>query len=79
LSLKAILVSLYYFLKLSVQSLGILVHASIRRRRAKAAFQKTLVRNGLPLAAAQELSRVYPNPIRDVLRLMSLRRGSAFK
>lgn len=74
-SLKAILVSLYYFFKLSLQSLSILVHASIRRRQAKTAFQKTLVRNGLPLATAQELSRAYPNPIRDVLRLMSLRRG----
>jgi hypothetical protein len=78
LSPTAVLLSLYYFLKISLQSLSILVNANIRHRRAKAAFQKTLLLNGIPLAAAQELSQAYPNPIRDVLTLMSLGRGAPF-
>jgi hypothetical protein len=75
LNLKAVLVGIYYFLKLSIQSLGIIVKATIRHRSAKATFKKTLLLHGIPLEAAQELSKAYPNPVTDVLRLMSRRRG----
>ena len=73
-SVKAVMISTYYFLKLSLISLGIIVKAKIRHRRAKTIFMKTLIRNGIPLEAAQELSRGYPNPMNEVLSLMKVRR-----
>ena len=70
---KNVLMSIYYFLKLSIQSLGIIVKSKIRHRSAKATFKKTLILNGIPLKAAQELSRTYPNPLDEVLSLMKIR------
>ena len=47
--------------------------SKIRYRRAKATFKKTLICNGIPLEAAQELARAYPNPLNEVLSLMKIR------
>ena len=65
--------SIYYFLKLSIQSLGIIVKSKISYRSAKTNFKKTLILNGIPLEAAQELSKAYPNPLNDALSLMNIR------
>jgi hypothetical protein len=67
--------SIHYFFKLSIQSLGIIVNAKIRHRSAKATFKRTLILNGIPLEAAKELSRAYPNPLNEVLNLLTLRRN----
>jgi hypothetical protein len=66
-------VSLFYLLKLSFQSLGLLTRTTIKHQKAKATFEKTLILHGIPLETAQELSKAYPNPINEILHLMSIR------
>lgn len=74
-NLKDLLFSTYYFLKLSVQSLSIMVRGQIGHHSAKTTFKKTLILNGVPQDAAKELSRTYPNPLNDVLSLIRARRN----
>ena len=50
-----------------------MVKSKISHRSAKATFKKTLILNGIPLEAAQELARAYPNPLNEVLSLMKIR------
>lgn len=71
--LRDILVSILYFFRLSIQSLGLLATAQYKRRRAKATFQRTLILHGIPSEAAQELAKAYPNPISEILGLMNVR------
>lgn len=72
--LKAILTNLFYVSKLSLQSLGLIAKANYKHRRAKAAFQKTLILHGVPSEAAQELAKAYPNPMNEILSLMNTRK-----
>lgn len=72
--LKAVLTSLFYISKLSLQSLSLMIKAKYRWRRAKATFQRTLILNGIPLEDARELAKAYPNPIEEILSLMNVRR-----
>ncbi len=74
--LRDILTSIYYFSKLSIQSLGLMAKAKYKHRRAKATFQKTLILHGVPPEAAQELAKAYPNPIDEIFKLMNMRNRS---
>ncbi|MEM2935736.1 MAG: hypothetical protein QW231_00990 [Candidatus Bathyarchaeia archaeon] len=70
--LRDILTSIYYFSKLSIQSLGLAAKAKYKHRRAKATFQKILILHGVPPEAAQELAKAYPNPVNEILNLMNI-------
>jgi hypothetical protein len=73
--LTVVLTSFFYLLKLSIQSLTLLVKARYRHWRAKAAFMKTLIREGVSQEAAQELAQVYPNPVNKILSLINMNRS----
>ena len=72
--LKAALTSLFYFLKLSVQFLSLLVKAKYSHWRATGTFTKILIQEGFSKEIAKELAQVYPNPIKEALNLMNLKR-----
>jgi len=74
-SLKAIITGLFYVSKFSVQALALLVVAEYRHGRAKAAFRKTLILSGVHPSAARELAKAYPNPVKEILSLSSMRRA----
>jgi len=73
--LKAIIASLFYISKLSVQALALLVVAKYRHGRAKAAFRRTLILSGVHPDTARELAKAYPNPAREILSLSNVRRA----
>jgi hypothetical protein len=72
--LKAIFTSFFYISKLFLQSLSIMVKTKYMWRRAKATFQETLILQGVPKEAAEELANAYPNPMDDILTLTNVRK-----
>ena len=67
---KAILVDALYFSKLAFQSLGLVTQSAIKRQKAKATFKKTLISQGVPLEAADEIAKDYPNPLTEIFSLI---------
>jgi len=67
--LTAALISLFYIFKLSIQSLSLIVKAKYNHRKAKVIFTKNLIHEGVPQEAAEELAKVYPNPINEIFSL----------
>jgi hypothetical protein len=67
---KALFVDVIYGSKLAFQSLGLVTQTTIKRRKAKATFKKTLIQQGVPPEAADEIAKEYPNPVTDLLNLV---------
>jgi hypothetical protein len=74
LSLPAYVSTLFYVSKLSLQSVTVLAQATYHRQKAQRVFHKTLLRHDVPRAIAKELTHAYPNPIKDLLSVLNLRR-----
>ncbi|MCW4015369.1 MAG: hypothetical protein NWF06_03285 [Candidatus Bathyarchaeota archaeon] len=72
---KALFVDVLYGSKLAFQSLGLVTQTTMKRRKAKSAFKKTLINQGIPPEIANEIAKEYPNPINE---LFSLLKSSAF-
>ncbi|MDG6222188.1 MAG: hypothetical protein IAX21_08840 [Candidatus Bathyarchaeota archaeon] len=72
---KSLLSSVMYGSKLAFQSLGLVTQTSMKRRKAKATFTKTMVDQGVPLDIANEIAKEFPNPVSD---LFSILKSSAF-
>lgn len=71
--LKAIFSNLFYVSRISFQSLDLIAQANYKHRKAKATFRKTLILNGISSEAAKELSKAYPNPVNELLKLIATR------
>ena len=69
-SAKALFVDVLYGSKLAFQSLGLVAQTSMRRRKAKAAFKKTLIQQGVSPEVANEIAKEFPNPITELFSLM---------
>jgi hypothetical protein len=67
---KALFVDALYFSRLLVESMGLVTQTVVRRRRAKAAFRKTLVHQGVPPEIAREIAKEYPDPINELFSIM---------
>jgi hypothetical protein len=67
---KAIFIGVLYGSKLAFQSLGFVTQTALKRRSAKSAFKKTLIREGIPLKIANEIAEEYPNPITEIFSLI---------
>jgi hypothetical protein len=67
---KALFVDALYFSRLLVESMGLVTQAIVKRRKAKAAFKKTLVHQGVPPEIAKEIAKEYPNPVNDFFNLV---------
>lgn len=76
-SVKVGLTSLFYLLRLFVQSSGLLIQTKIKHMKAKTTFKKTLILHGIPSETAQELAKAYPDPLTDILNL--IKNGSGKK
>jgi hypothetical protein len=74
LPLPAYVSTLFYVSKLSLQSVKVLAQATYHRQKAQRIFHKTLLRLDIPEAIAKELTHAYPNPIKDLLSVLNLRR-----
>ncbi|MFQ6076559.1 MAG: hypothetical protein ACE5Z5_10565 [Candidatus Bathyarchaeia archaeon] len=48
--------------------------ARYKRWKAKVTFQRTLIAGGVSPEAARELAKAYPDPLRGIRNIMSLRR-----
>lgn len=68
---KSTLATLFYLSKLSAQSLNLVVKAKTGHRRAKMIFRDTLIAQGLHWKAAAELAESYPNPVNEILNLLT--------
>ena len=68
--LMATLTAIYYFLKVSLQFISIVVRARYWFWKAKRAFRRALVSEGLPRESAIEIAEAYPNPMAGLLGLM---------
>ena len=67
---KALFVDVLYGSKLAFQSLGLVTQTAVRRRKAKSAFKKTLIQQGIPPEIANEIAKEYPNPINEIFSLV---------
>ena len=67
---KALFVDVLYCSRLAIQSLGLITQTSIKWRRAKSTFKKTLITEGIPSEIAKEISEAYPNPITEIFALV---------
>jgi len=72
---KSLLSSAIYGSKIAFQSLGLMTQTSMKRRKAKAIFTKTIVDQGVPLEVAKEIAKEFPNPVSE---LFSILKTSAF-
>ena len=72
---KSLLSSAIYGSKIAFQSLGLMTQTSMKRRKAKAIFTKTIVDQGVPLEVAKEIAKEFPNPVSE---LFSILKSSAF-
>jgi len=70
------LTNLFYFFKISLQILYLTIRAWCSHRRAKAVFKKTLILSGVPKEVVREIVEAYPNPIKEILSLINVRRIS---
>jgi hypothetical protein len=67
---KGIFVGVLYGSRLAFQSLGLVTKTSIKRRKAKTTFRKTLINQGIPPKVAKEIAEEYPNPINEIFSLI---------
>jgi hypothetical protein len=67
---KALLVDVLYGSKIAFQSLGLVTQTTIKRRKAKATFKKTLIQQGVPTEVADEIAKEFPNPITELFALI---------
>jgi hypothetical protein len=67
---KALFVDVLYCSRLALQSLGLITQTTVRRRRAKSTFKKTLITQGIPPEIAKEIAREYPDPITEIFSLI---------
>ncbi|MCW4022937.1 MAG: hypothetical protein ACOWW1_08165 [archaeon] len=72
---KSLLSSVMHGSKIAFQSMGLITQTSLKRRKAKATFTKTMVDQGVPLEVANEIAEEFPNPVSE---LFSLLKSSAF-
>ena len=72
---KSLLSSVMYGSKIAFQSMGLVTQTSLKRRKAKATFTKTMVDQGVPLEVANQIAEEFPNPVSD---LFSILKSSAF-
>ena len=70
-TVKAVISNFLYGSRLALQSVHLLAHANYRRHRAVNTFERTLIMNGIPQNIAQELRRAYPNPIQELISLLT--------
>ena len=76
---KAVFVAILYFSRLSIQSLGLIVKFLYKKRRAKTIFKRTLILHGISNEAAKELVKSYPDPINEILNLVSIRKKGRWR
>jgi hypothetical protein len=67
---KALIVGVLYCSRLAIQSLGLITQTTVKRRRAKSTFKKTLITEGIPPEIAKEISEAYPNPITEIFSII---------
>jgi len=67
---KALFVDVLYGSKLAFQSLGLVTQTTLKRRKAKSTFKKTLIQQGVPPEAANEIAEEFPNPISALFSIM---------
>jgi hypothetical protein len=67
---KAIFIDILYCSRLALQSLGLVTQTAMKRRKAKSIFKKTLIFQGIPLRVADEITKVYPDPVTELLSLI---------
>lgn len=70
---KTLIAGILFFSRLCFQSLGLIMQAMMKRRKAKSTFKKTLMLQGVPPKTARELAEVYPNPLGEILNLVRIR------
>jgi hypothetical protein len=67
---KALLSDVAYGSKIAFQSLGLVTQTTMKRRKAKGVFKKTLIAQGIAPEVADELAKEYPNPITELFSLL---------
>ncbi|MGD9130470.1 MAG: hypothetical protein PVH73_02715 [Candidatus Bathyarchaeota archaeon] len=67
---KALISSALYGSKLAFQSLGLVTQTTMKRRKAKSTFKKTLIQQGVPLEAANEIAKEFPNPVSEIFSIL---------
>jgi hypothetical protein len=67
---KALFVDVLYCSRLAVQSLGLVTQTAVKRRRAKSTFKKTLIQQGVPLEAANEIAKEFPDPVSEIFSIL---------
>ncbi|PVX25847.1 MAG: hypothetical protein CW691_03250 [Candidatus Bathyarchaeum sp.] len=67
---KALFIDVLYCSKLAVQSVGLVTQTAMKRRKAKLAFKKTLISQGVPPKVANEIAKEYPNPLTEIVSLI---------
>ena len=67
---KTLFVDALYCSKLVLESMGLVTQAVVKRQKAKSAFKKTLINQGLTTEIATEIAREFPNPMTDFINLI---------
>jgi hypothetical protein len=67
---KALFVDVLYCSRLALQSVGLVTQTTVKRRKAKSTFKKTLIQQGVPPKIANEIAKEYPNPITELLSII---------
>jgi len=70
-TVKAVISNFLYGSRLALQSVHLLAHANYRRHKAVNTFERTLIKNGIPSNIARELTQAYPNPIQELIGLLT--------
>jgi hypothetical protein len=70
-TVKAVISNFLYGSRLVLQSMHLLAHANYRRHKAVNTFERTLITNGIPADIARELTQAYPNPIQELISLLT--------
>jgi len=67
---KALFVDVLYGSRLAFQSLGLVTQPTMKSRKAKSTFKKTLILQGIPPKIANEIAKEYPNPVTEIFSLV---------
>jgi hypothetical protein len=67
---KALITNVLYGSKIAFESLGLVTQTAITRRKAKATFRKTLVKQGISPKIANEIAKEFPNPINEIFSII---------
>lgn len=67
---KSLVTSVMYGSKIAFQSLGLVTQTTIKHRKAKSTFKKTLIQQGMLPEAAEEIAKEYPNPVTELFSLL---------